>query len=362
MSVYYNDIDPYCCAVLKKNIERGNLPQGDVDGRDIRTIRASELVEYRHVHLFAGIGGFPLGIGHLLDGYHIVTGGFPCQPHSLAGKRKASADERDLWPETFRIIRQLRPDYAIGENVLGLLSSESGRFFGGILRDMASIGYDAQWTVLRASDFGAPHRRARVFLVAYPSSQRPSSIWHGLSTRENDTTGTSSRTDVAYHDGIGCNRSKYHWERGQIHQNEKWNNQTTSQIGEELQSQFGETHGHAKLADAHIQRCEECDVATSDGTVGLNTRNVETFRVFGETQSLMGGDAHGLSRRLDGHRWPVGPGQAQHDYEPSRVTMEPQPHRVARLKALGNAIVPQCVEYIAQCILAREAMLEEGAA
>lgn len=308
MRVYYNDIDTYCCAVLRKNIERGKLPQGDVDGRDIRTIDASDLMGYQHIHLFAGIGGFPLGIGHLLDGYHIVTGGFPCQPHSLAGKRKASADERDLWPDTFRIIRTFRPDYALGENVLGLLSSENGRFFGGILRDLASIGYDAQWCVLRASDFGAPHRRARVFLVAYPGVNRCRDRAYQQEYRQRERT-----PDTCVHG--------------------------------ELQH----------VAYTHIQRCEERDVATCDGTTRLNTRNVETFRVFGETQSLMGGDAHGLSRRLDGHRWPVGPGQAQqHDYEPSRVTMEPQPHRVARLKALGNAIVPQCVEYIAQCILRYE--------
>lgn len=101
-----------------------------------------------------------------LDAVDIISGGFPCQPHSVAGKRKASADERDLWPEFRRIIGELRPRWVVGENVRGLLSSENGRFFRGILRDLAELGYDAGWCVISASEVGAPHRRGRVAIVA----------------------------------------------------------------------------------------------------------------------------------------------------------------------------------------------------
>jgi DNA (cytosine-5)-methyltransferase 1 len=100
----------------------------------------------------------------------LLAGGFPCQPHSLNGKRKASEDERDLWPEFRRLICELKPAWVLAENVMGLLSSENGHFFGGILRDLAALRYDAQWQVLPASSFGAPHRRERVFIVAYPQS------------------------------------------------------------------------------------------------------------------------------------------------------------------------------------------------
>lgn len=97
----------------------------------------------------------------------VVCGGFPCQPHSSAGKRLASADERDLWHEYLRVIDEVGPRCIIAENVPGLLSSEKGRFFERVLETLAARGFDAEWEILPASAFGAPHRRERVFLVAY---------------------------------------------------------------------------------------------------------------------------------------------------------------------------------------------------
>jgi DNA (cytosine-5)-methyltransferase 1 len=94
----------------------------------------------------------------------VLTGGFPCQPVSMAGKRKAQEDERWMWPEYFRAIREIRPRAAIIENVRGLLS----KGMHDVLRDLASIGYIAEWQVIPALALGAPHRRERVFIVAYP--------------------------------------------------------------------------------------------------------------------------------------------------------------------------------------------------
>lgn len=102
----------------------------------------------------------------------VLSGGFPCQPHSLMGKRKASDDERDLWPEYRRIIGEARPRWVLAENVPGLLSSEDGRFFRGILRDFAELGYDVGWCTVRASWVGAIHRRERIFIVAHNNSIR----------------------------------------------------------------------------------------------------------------------------------------------------------------------------------------------
>lgn len=109
----------------------------------------------------------------------LVCGGFPCQPHSLAGERAASEDERDLWPEFYRVIRELDPRWIVAENVYGLLSSESGRFFGGILRDLAVSGYHATWQVLSARAFGALHLRERVFLIANRDGERIKGFWQG---------------------------------------------------------------------------------------------------------------------------------------------------------------------------------------
>lgn len=122
----------------------------------------------------------------------IVCGGFPCQPHSLAGSRKASEDDRDLWPEMARIMREVQPKAAIFENVPGLLTSRTdpkndatkGHFFLRILRDLEAAGYMVRWDCCPASAVGALHRRDRVFIVAtrgpvngepYPIA--PESMW-----------------------------------------------------------------------------------------------------------------------------------------------------------------------------------------
>lgn len=102
----------------------------------------------------------------------VITGGIPCQPHSFSGDRKASEDERDLWGEYFRIVRENRPRWALLENVRGFLSSENGQYFGRVLRDLASIGYDAEWHIIRASSVGAPHQRERLWILAYPNGKR----------------------------------------------------------------------------------------------------------------------------------------------------------------------------------------------
>jgi DNA (cytosine-5)-methyltransferase 1 len=109
---------------------------------------------------------------HNLPKADVACGGFPCQPHSLAGKRNASADERDLWPEYYRVICETLPRWIVGENVPGLLSSENGRYFGGVLADLAACGYDVEWQVLSAAAFGAPHLRERLVIVAHANSIR----------------------------------------------------------------------------------------------------------------------------------------------------------------------------------------------
>ena len=102
-----------------------------------------------------------------LRGVDIVSGGFPCQDISVAGKHAGiSGDRSGLWSEYFRIIRSLRPKFVVVENSSNLLSEGAGR----ILRDLASVGYDAQWSTIPACSLGAPHTRSRVFIVAYPDS------------------------------------------------------------------------------------------------------------------------------------------------------------------------------------------------
>jgi DNA (cytosine-5)-methyltransferase 1 len=109
------EIDPFCRKVLEKHWPQ--VKRYD----DVRTVGAGTL-----------------------EAVDLVCGGFPCQPHSLAGRRQGSADERDLWPEFARVIRELGPRWVLAENVPGLLSIDAGRVFGNILQDLAACGYDTE--------------------------------------------------------------------------------------------------------------------------------------------------------------------------------------------------------------------------
>lgn len=95
----------------------------------------------------------------------VLTAGWPCQPFSLAGRRKGAADERAIWPHIARAVRDLRPRHVVLENVAAVVASgELARALG----DLAALGYDAAWRCLRAADVGAPHRRERLFIIAAP--------------------------------------------------------------------------------------------------------------------------------------------------------------------------------------------------
>ena len=105
---------------------------------------------------------------HDMEPIDILTAGYPCQPFSHAGLRKGAQDERHLWPYIKEAISILRPSYVVLENVRG----HFGLGFREVLSDLTDIGYDTKWTLIRASDVGAPHRRERLFILAYPNSPR----------------------------------------------------------------------------------------------------------------------------------------------------------------------------------------------
>ena len=142
--VGYVEYEKYCQKVLRQRIKDGLLDAAPVFG-DIRRF-VSE-----------GYAGRYTG---LVD---VITAGFPCQPFSVAGKQRGADDERNMWPATMDTIRIIRPGYAFLENVPGLLVSG---YFGTILSDLHEIGYNAKWTVLGASDIGAPHKRKRLWILA----------------------------------------------------------------------------------------------------------------------------------------------------------------------------------------------------
>lgn len=110
-----------------------------------------------------------IGTDQFTDTYgfpDVITAGVPCQPASLAGKRRGASDGRWLWNETLRVVRELQPKFAIFENPRAILTLDNGNAFRGILQSLAEIGYDVQWDVVSASALGAGHRRERLWILA----------------------------------------------------------------------------------------------------------------------------------------------------------------------------------------------------
>lgn len=102
----------------------------------------------------------------------IISGGFPCQPYSNAGKRKGKDDDRHLWPEMLRVIREIQPRFVVGENVAGLLSWNNGMVFHEIITDLENEGYETQAFLIPACATNAPHRRDRIWFVAHANNTR----------------------------------------------------------------------------------------------------------------------------------------------------------------------------------------------
>lgn len=138
------EIDPFCQKVLKYHFpnakQYGNIKTAD----------------------------FTLWRGRI----DVLTGGFPCQPFSLAGKRKGTADDRYLWPAMLGVIRNIRPRWVVGENVLGIVNWSDGMVFEQVCADLEAEGYEVQPFVIPAAGVGAVHRRYRVWFVAHANGIR----------------------------------------------------------------------------------------------------------------------------------------------------------------------------------------------
>ena len=102
----------------------------------------------------------------------IITGGFPCQPFSVAGKRKGTDDDRYLWDETIRIVRECKPRWFIGENVEGIINIQEGMVLRQVCDDLEKEGFEVQCLVIPASGIGAWHQRKRVWIIAHSNSNR----------------------------------------------------------------------------------------------------------------------------------------------------------------------------------------------
>lgn len=161
---YYNENDSYCVEWLKNLVAADLIPPGEVDDRSIVDVTAADLRGFGQCHFFAGIGGFGLAcrLAAWPDDRQIWTGGFPCQPFSVAGRQVAQEDDRHLWPVLSRLIEQKRPAVFIGENVAGIIDLA----LDGVLFDLEAAGYASRAFVVPACAVNAPHRRDRVWIAA----------------------------------------------------------------------------------------------------------------------------------------------------------------------------------------------------
>jgi DNA (cytosine-5)-methyltransferase 1 len=162
---YYNEFDPFAADWLRNLIQCGLIPDGDVDERDIRDVKGSEIKRYGQVHLFAGIGGWAYALQ--LAGWGstrpVWTGSCPCQPFSSSGKRQGNKDSRNLWSEMYRLIQECSPDTVFGEQV-----SDAIRWgwLDRIQTDLEAEDYSVGHCVLGAHSVYAPHVRHRLWWVA----------------------------------------------------------------------------------------------------------------------------------------------------------------------------------------------------
>lgn len=321
----------------------------------------------KFISLFAGIGGFDLGleragmkcVGQVeIDEYcqkvlakhwpdvprhddvktftqevwedweaaQVLCGGYPCQPFSYAGKREGGADPRHLWPEFARVIRDLRPRVVLLENVPGHTSLG----FGQVLGDLAEMGFDAEWAVFPASAFGAWHERKRLFVIAYANGSKLR-VEPRRSRGEDGEDSSQSRHDgseehVADSNEVGRERNQ-----------------------EVCEGELVPQRSSREVPDTEGQRC---------GEEGEFRREQSEEWLAGGSQTKL--SANASSKRLQGLRGsqrvfrqqPAPSSACGWEVEPDvgRVA-HGVPNRVHRIRALGNAIVPQCAEYVGRCVI-----------
>ena len=166
MSSFYNDNEPFVVEWLNNLTGNGVIDDGIVDGRSVSEVAAADLLGYRQCHFFAGIGGWPeaFRIAGLTGVNRVWSASLPCQPVSSAGKRKGSKDKRHLWPEFYPIVSECRPSAIFGEQSA---SPDGRQWIDGISLDLEELGYAVAAADLCAAGVGAPHKRQRIYWVAW---------------------------------------------------------------------------------------------------------------------------------------------------------------------------------------------------
>ena len=272
----------------------------------------------------------------------IITGGFPCQPFSVAGKQRGTDDDRYLWDETIRVVAETKPRWFIGENVDGLVNIQEGKVLQQIQKDLEAESFQVQCVIIPASGIGAWHQRKRVWIIGYSDSNSNAKTQQGSNGPENSLpkeyrskdssiqfSGGTTNNSLSNTIGIkldGCSDASRisETEQSRLVSNKKrnWN---------EVRSK-AERCSEQDLQHTNNQRCEEPNISKEpNGQIIIDRkhdqgRNAETWW---QTQSKLCGVPNGISTELD-------------------------KDRANRIKSLGNSIVPEIVKELGLAILEAE--------
>ena len=298
-TIAFVEKDEFCQKVLKKNFN--NIP---IEG-DIRNVK---------------------GDRYKAD---VITGGFPCQPFSVAGKRKGTDDDRYLWDETIRVVRECKPKWFIGENVEGLINIQDGMVLRQVCDDLEKEGFEVQCLIIPASGIGAWHQRKRIWIVAYSDSNRHSNKIRGSSTKE-ERISQEHRQD--HNTTRKSSRASSVWETNNQHVP---NTDTGFGIREnqEIQTRWNASTTICKnVQHTKNKRCEESNISKESKESDINSREYNSTtknKTWWQTQSELCGIPYGVSSTMD-------------------------KDRANRIKALGNSIVPQIVRELGLAIMEAE--------
>jgi DNA (cytosine-5)-methyltransferase 1 len=275
----------------------------------------------------------------------ILTGGFPCQPYSSAGKRLGKEDDRHLFPEMLRAIREIQPRWVVGENVFGLVNWSGGLVFHEVQTDLETEGYEVQPYVLPAASVNAPHRRDRVWFVAYSDNNRYNTK-RGKISKENGVSGINRQEMGSREfDRADISRDASNTNSNELNQCNSNNEVNTSERGFNALGNTNKSNGDGDVADTMhkgLQRGQKIDEweeynerrSGNGDEFRTNCKSNSRFRKCDffnfPTKSPICDGNDGISDRLDSitfSKW-----------------------RNESIKAGGNAIVPQVVYQIFKAI------------
>lgn len=296
-TIAFVEKEPFCQKVLKKHWN--DVPIID----DIRKIKGEDY-----------------------DSATIVSGGFPCQPFSIAGKQKGTDDDRYLWDETIRVVAECKPRWFIGENVDGLVNIQDGMVLRQVQDDLEKEGFQVQCLVIPASGVGAWHQRKRVWIIAH-------SEHNGLYRSKGDATIKSSN------------------------QSEEW-----VSIGDDKNVSDTECLGFSErssIRGLHKKESNDSDKFSDKSKTGTKKGNVSDSNSTGlqghNTKQELSKQKLGFATHKDDER-PRSWWQTQSELcgVPDGVSYELHSNRTNRIKALGNSIVPQIAEQLFKSIIYAE--------